>query len=242
MEILGLIPARGGSKGIPKKNIQLLCGKPLIAYVIEKALKCKYINKLVVSTDDPAIAKIAKEYGAEVPFMRPSYLSTDKTPMLPVVKHTLDWLFKNQNYIPDVVVLLQANSPLMRASDIDKVIQKLINTNADVVYTVTKVEHPPQWLQTLKGDIPSFVFDESKIKKFDRRQDLKEIFRSTGAISAVRVNYFLRNYKKKPRLALPKKGQKSRVIITDSISSLDIDTWLDLWLAETILKKGLLHE
>jgi CMP-N-acetylneuraminic acid synthetase len=237
VNILGLIPARGGSKGIPRKNIQPLCGKPLIAYVIEKALKSKYINKLVVSTEDKEIAEIAKEYGADVPFMRPSILATDDAPMLPVVKHAVDWLSKNQNYSCEVIVLLQANSPLMKTEDIDRVIKKQRITNADVVYTVSRVEHPPQWLQKINGDIPYFVFDESGIESFDRRQNLEEFFRSTGTVSAIKTDYLLQSYKEEPRLCLPMKGQNSKVVVLDPISSLDIDSWLDLYLAETILEK-----
>ena len=166
MKILGLIPARGGSKGIPQKNIYPLLGKPMIGYVIEKALKSKYINRLVVSTDDKKITKIAKKFGAEVPFLRPESLARDTSPTLPVVKHTIDWLKKNEDYIPEIIVILQANSPLVRIKDIDLAIEKQLKTKADVVYTIKLVEHPPQWLQKLRKDEPYFIFPEEKIQSF----------------------------------------------------------------------------
>lgn len=238
MKILALIPARGGSKGIPRKNIYPLCGKPMIGYVIEKALKSRYINRLVVSTDDKEIAEIAKKFGAEVPFLRPKDLARDNSPMQPVVKHTIDWFSKNENYSPQLIILLQANSPLMKVEDIDRVIKKQLKTNADVVYTVKEIDHPAQWLQKLKKDRSYFIFPQKKIGSYVPRQEIKEkIYRSTGTVSVINTGYFLKNYHKKPCLAVPMKGQNSRVVILDSVSGIDIDNWLDLYLAESILKK-----
>lgn len=240
--IVGIIPARGGSKGIPRKNIRPLLGKPLIYYTLSTALRCKALDRVVVSTEDEEIARIAKACGAEVPFLRPSFLAADETPMLPVVKHALDWLLQNEGYSCQVAVVLQANSPLMRTEDIDRVIEKLVTSRADVVYTVCKVEHPAQWLQRLEGDMPSFIFPESQIGDFKRRQNLESLFRSTGTISAIRTDYLLQNYERNPRLHLPLMGQNSRVVVLDPISSLDIDSLMDLYLAETILTKRLLMQ
>ncbi|MDD5145720.1 MAG: acylneuraminate cytidylyltransferase family protein [Candidatus Pacebacteria bacterium] len=238
MKILGLIPARGGSKGIPKKNIYPLCGKPMIGYVIEKALKSKYINRLVVSTDDTEISRISKKFGAEVPFMRLKNLAQDSSPTVPVVKHALDWLKKNENYFPDIIVLLQANSPLMKTEDIDKVVEKQIKTKADVAYTLMEISHPSQWLQKLRKDEPYFIFPEKNIESFKNRQSIKEkTYRSTGVISAIKTEYFLKNYNKNPRLCLPKKGQKTKAIVLDPVSSVDIDNFLDLYFTETLIKK-----
>lgn len=240
--ILGLIPARGGSKGIPRKNIRPLCGKPLLAHVAEKALGSRYIDKLIVSTDDEEIARVARACGAEVPFLRPAALATDEAPVLPVTKHALDWLLQNEGYSCQVLVLLQANSPLMRTEDIDTVIEKQLATGADVVYTVSKVEHPAQWIQRLDGDIPYFIFPESQIGNFERRQKLESLYRSSGTISAIRTDYLLGAYDNNPRFYLPMTGQNSRIVILDPISSLDIDSWLDLYLAETIMLKGIKAE
>ncbi len=240
--ILAIVPARGGSKGLPRKNIRLLAGKPLIYYTISAALRCKALDRVVVSTEDEEIARIAKGCGAEVPFLRPSFLAADETPMLPVVKHALDWLLQNEGYSCQVAVVLQANSPLMRTEDIDRVIEKQVATGADVVYTVSKVEHPAQWIQRLEEDIPSFIFPESQIGDFKRRQNLESLFRSTGTVSVIRTDYLLQNYEKSPRLHLPLMGQNSRVVVLDPISSLDIDSLLDLYLAEMIVTRGLANE
>jgi len=237
VKTLGIIPARGGSKSIPKKNIQPLHGKPLIAYTIEQGLHSKYIDRLIVSTEDEEIAQISRGYGAEVPFMRPVELATDTAPTLGVIIHAVEWLIAHEGYRSERVVILQANSPLMKSKDIDRTIEKHITSQADVVYTVAPVAHPAQWLQTLDGDRPHFIMAEEDIGSFDSRQGLPPIYRSTGTISVVGTNYLLRHKENGIRLCLPKTGQKSRVVVLDPISSLDIDTWLDLYLAETIIAK-----
>ena len=125
-EIISIIPARGGSKGIPKKNIVLLAGKPLIAYSIGQSLQCRHIKRTIVSTDDPEIAEIAREYGAEVPFIRPKELAKDDTPDLPVFLHALDWLEKQESYLPDLIVHLRPTSPLREVKHIEEAIEKLL--------------------------------------------------------------------------------------------------------------------
>jgi len=144
-KILALIPARSGSKGLPGKNIKPLLGKPLISWTIEQVKNSKYVDKIVVSTDDKAIAKIAKKYGAEVPFLRPKELASDKSRVINTVIHALDF-FKTKNLKFDYLALFETTSPLRKDDDIDVAIKKLID-NEDVAESVVSVgeitsEHP----------------------------------------------------------------------------------------------------
>lgn len=135
--ILGLIPARGGSKSIPKKNIKLLGGKPLIAHTIEKAKASKYIDRLILSTDNEEIAEVGKKYGAEIPFMRPKELAEDHTQDFPVFQHAIKWLEENTNWKPDLIVHLRPTHPFRKTQHIDLGIEMLSqNQEADSVWTV----------------------------------------------------------------------------------------------------------
>ncbi|MEK7090871.1 MAG: acylneuraminate cytidylyltransferase family protein [Patescibacteria group bacterium] len=122
-KILGIITARGGSKGIPGKNIKLLSGKPLVVYTIEAAKKSASLDRIILTTDDEAIAKVAKQNGCEVPFMRPAELAKDDTPTMPVVQHALKWLAENENYGPDAVMILQPTSPLRQDFHIKEAVE-----------------------------------------------------------------------------------------------------------------------
>ena len=117
--VIGLITARGGSKDIPRKNVKLLAGKPLIAWSIEAALRSRGLSRLIVSTDDEEIAEVSAKWGAEVPFIRPAELATDDSPHIEAVKHAIDWLLENENAYPDYIMTLQPTSPLRSSSDID---------------------------------------------------------------------------------------------------------------------------
>ena len=143
LKIVGVIPARSGSKGIPNKNIKPLAGRPLIYYTIQAGLESRLLNRLLVSTDSPEIEDIAKGYGAEVPFLRPAELAQDDTPRLPVVQHAARYLEKTEGYKPDIMVTLQPTSPLRRAEHIDAAIDMLISTKADRVLSVCEAEHSP---------------------------------------------------------------------------------------------------
>lgn len=152
-KILAIIPARGGSKRVPRKNIRLLGGKPLIAYTIEHAKQSKYINRVIVSTEDEEIAKVAKEWGAEVPFMRPEELAGDTIVDFPVFEHALNWLKENEGYEPDVVVQLRPTSPLRKVEDVDAAIALLFaNPDADSVRTVLRAEPSPYKMYKMRED------------------------------------------------------------------------------------------
>ena len=142
MKILGIIPARGGSKGIPQKNLRKILGKPMIQYSFDVAKKSK-INKIIVTTDDKKIAKFAESQGIDVPFVRPKKLSNDSTKTFDVIKHSLDYLIKKQDYTPEIVIILQPTSPLRTSNIIDNSINLLKQCNATSVISVSKIKTHP---------------------------------------------------------------------------------------------------
>jgi len=222
-KFLGLIPARSGSKSIPLKNIKPILGKPLIAYTIEEALKSKYLERIIVSTDDTQIAQIAKEYGAEVPFIRPAELSTDTSPTLPVIQHALMYL-ESKGYIPDFVVLLQPTSPLRQVKHIDEAIKKILETNADSVITITESEIHPYWMCKLIGDKVYPFMDIGGASL--RRQELPAIYRLNGAVVVSKREVIGKDWQQ----------QDVRAILMEPIYSIDIDTDLDFYLAEKLME------
>lgn len=186
--ILAIIPARGGSKGLPGKNIRELCGKPLIAWSIEQAKDCDDIHRTVVSTDDDQISKLANKYGAEVPFMRPVELATDTVSTIDVILHILGWFEKYENYRPEYILLLQPTSPLRSGKDIDGAMRVLMAKNARAVVSVCESDHHPCWSNTLpeNGSMKNFLRLEILNR---RRQDLPVFYRLNGAIYLAEVDY-----------------------------------------------------
>jgi len=235
-EILVIIPARGGSKGLPHKNILFLEGKPLIGRTIEKALSLAKLSRVIVSTEDKQIAEISKKFGAEVPFMRPQELAKDSSLIYDVVLDLLRTLKKTENYYPDIVVLLQAVSPFVKTEQINSAINKLIKEEVDVVYSVCESDYPPFWIQTLENEKPGMLFKNVNIKK---RQDAQKTYRPTGAFYVVKTKTLLDRKDNLP-MFVPKKDEETRVIITDELTATDIDTELDfLWakfLSQNLIK------
>ena len=221
--ILGLIPARGGSKGLPKKNIRPLLGKPLIAWTIEQAKASKYVDRVVVSTDDKEIAEVARQYGAEVPFMRPKELARDDTPGVDVVFHAMNWFIKNENKQYDLIMLLQPTSPLRAAEDIDKAIELLFFKKAKAIVSVCEVDHHPLWTNTLPedGNMKAFLRPEILNK---RRQDLPVFYRLNGAIYLARLDYL--------RKCNGFFGPETYAYVMPRERSIDVDTNFDLKLVE----------
>ena len=227
--ILGLIPARGGSKGFPRKNIKLLLGKPLIAWTIEQALASKYLDKVVVSTDDKEIAEISKKYGAEIPFMRPKKLAEDNAKGIDVVLHTINWLkkkSKRKQY--DLLMLLQPTSPLRKAEDINKAIELLFLKEAKAIVSVCEVDHHPLWTNTLPEDgcMKEFIKQEIMNKN---KQELPVFYRLNGAIYLTYCNYI-----KKQKSFF---GKNTYIYITLNERSIDVDTYLYFKIAEILVKK-----
>lgn len=184
-KILGIITARGGSKGIPGKNIKPLLGKPLIAYTIEAARKSGALDRLILSTDDQEIAEVARKYGCEAPFMRPAELAEDKTPHLPVMQHALRWLKDNHGYSPDYAMILQPTSPLRQSFHIKEAVELILSTGADSVLSVAEVPENFNYRKTMVLDDTNFLKLVNKdpiYKRIARRQDLPKNYWSTGMI------------------------------------------------------------
>jgi CMP-N-acetylneuraminic acid synthetase len=174
MRILAIIPARGGSARIPGKNIKKLADKPLIAWAILGAKKSKLLDRVVVSTDSPEIAKVAKKYGAETPFLRPESLATPTIGIEPVLKHAYEWFVKNENYAADLIVLLMSTNPLRRTFHIDEAIKLMKKSGADSVVTVneTPANHTPYWTLVRAPSGRVSLFGGKSIKKIiTRSQD-----------------------------------------------------------------------
>lgn len=223
--VTALIPARGGSKRLPRKNVKLLGDKPLIAWSIEAALASKYIDRVIVSTDDEEIKKISEQWGAEVPFLRPEHLSNDHASSFDVIKHAIGFLKLDQPN--ELIVLLQPTSPLRLVSELNTALESFIAKNAKGVVSVSETEHSPMWSNTLpeNGCMSDFIRPEVLGK---RSQDLPKFFRLNGSIYIYET------------LALLEKGS---VFFDENVygfetsleTSVDIDTALDFKIAESIL-------
>jgi N-acylneuraminate cytidylyltransferase/CMP-N,N'-diacetyllegionaminic acid synthase len=221
-KILALIPARSGSKRIPNKNIRQLCGKPLIAWSIEQASGARYIDKIVVSTESPFIASIARRYGVDIPFLRPNKLATDKAKSLDVILHTLNF-YESKKDIFDIVVLLQPTSPLRKSSDINKAIEKLLTSKAKSIVSVCKEEHSPLWSVTLTKNNKIGPFLKKNTDK-QNGQSLPVFYRINGAIYVANINYLKQN---KGFF-----GKSTFAYIMPPERSVDIDTTFDFKIAD----------
>jgi CMP-N,N'-diacetyllegionaminic acid synthase len=185
MKVLGLITARGGSKGVPRKNIRLLCGKPLLAYTAETALRAETLSRVVLSTEDEEIAAVGRKFGLDVPFMRPPELAQDSTPSLPVVRHAVLELEKANDFY-DAVCLLQPTNPLRRFEDIDACVRLLFESQADSVISVLPVPHEynPHWVFLRNGGSLSLAMGGGE--PIARRQDLPLAFHRDGSVYVTR--------------------------------------------------------
>ena len=191
MKPVCIIPARGGSKGVPKKNIRKLAGYPLIYYTIVEALKSKLIDRYIVSTDDKYIQKIAQRYGAEAPFLRPKYLSSDKATSVDALKHCVKWIESKEKQKYDIVIELMCTNPLKKSKDFDLILKKLINTKSDSVIAVHRLfdNHPSRIKKIINDKIVNFAVKE---KSESRRQDLKPYaYVRSGSVYALKRNYLI---------------------------------------------------
>jgi len=174
---VAVIPARGGSKRIPRKNIKEFCGKPMIAYSIEAALQSGCFDKIIVSTDDSEIAQVAKSYGAEVPFIRPKELSNDYTGTIPVIRHAIEWLVE-QGVDTNLVCCLYATAPFVTAEYLQQGLQQLEDNNAAYAFTVTSYAFPIQRAIKLNPELGVEMFDANNFNT--RSQDLEEAYHDAG--------------------------------------------------------------
>ena len=227
MEVLGVIPARGGSKGIPRKNLAPLGGRPLIAYTCEAARESRRLTRVVVSTDDEEIASVARRLGVEVPFLRPASLAADGTPMVDVLVHVVTTFESRDAYRPAAVVLLQPTSPFRRGGHVDAAVDLLESSGADSVVSVIAVPHQftPSSLMRLDGD-RLVRWDEAAAPT--RRQDKPNLFARNGpAVLAVRTRVLLEQH------ALY--GADTRGLPMTREDSIDIDDTFDLEVAELLI-------
>ena len=225
-KILGLITARGGSKGIPKKNVRLLAGKPLIAWTIEAALLSRHLSRVIVSTDDLEIAEISRQWGAKVPFMRPAELAQDDSPHVPVVTHAFHWLESHEKAQFDYALVLQPTSPLRSSGDIDNAIQLALEKDADSVISVCEApSHPYQTKRVVDDKLQNFI---SIPEGYLPRQELPPAYAVNGAIYLVGRDVIVNNH--------TFYTDRTYAYVMPPERSLDIDTPWDLYLAELILR------
>jgi N-acylneuraminate cytidylyltransferase len=228
-KVLAIVPARGGSKSIPRKNIKLFNGYPLIAYSIVAGHRAKSVNRIIVSTDDPNIAAIARDYDAEVPFLRPAELGRDDTPDLPVFEHALCWLDTHEGYRPDIIVQLRPTSPLRPVKCVDEAVSLLLNNPlADSLRAVTPSGQNPYKMWRIQDEflipiIKSEIYEPYNIP----RQELPQTFWQTGHVDVIRYETIVKKHSMVGEHIMP--------LIIDSTYATDLDTLEDWEFAEWIL-------
>ena len=227
LRILGVTPARGGSKGIKRKNVKPLFGRPLLAYTVVAALKSKFLTDIAVSSEDDEILEAARFYGAQT-VKRPDELAQDHIPSVPVIEHAIAEMEERTGAPYDVVILLQATTPLRTTEDIDTALQKLIETDADCVISVVPTPGVnPEWMKYIEDD--TLVDYDSSLKDMGTRQSMGQIYIRNGCIYAARKEVFLkyRSFK----------CPATRPYIMDAQLWVNIDSQRDWILAEAIMAK-----
>jgi N-acylneuraminate cytidylyltransferase/CMP-N,N'-diacetyllegionaminic acid synthase len=233
MAVLAIIPARGGSKSVPLKNIALVAGKPLIAFTLEAALTARCIERTIVTTDSPEIAEVARRYGAEVPFLRPSELAQDDTPGLVPILHAARWLQAQEGHVPEYIMCLQPTSPLRTRVDIEAAVSLAAEREAEAVISVAPVHQHPYWMQRIDPAGRLQPYDPQGAETV-RRQALPPVYALNGAIYLARLETLLA------------RGtwytEETYAYVMPAERSLDVDTAWDLRLAEAILRERAQYE
>jgi len=234
MNILGVIPARGGSKGVPNKNIIELCGKPIISYTIETALESKLLNKLVISTDSKKISDVvSKSYDVQI-IDRPAKFATDDSPIEEALLHAVKYLIKSSNYYADIVVWMQPNVPIRDNGLIDKAISNLMNSDADSCISCYEVTQRPELMKIINSD--GYLEPCEKDVGGIRRQEFPKRYMADGSVVALKTENLLKY--KGIRKAHIYMGEKVIPIIQNSmIYSLEIDDYDDLYLVESCMAR-----
>ena len=232
-KVLAVIPARGGSKGLPRKNVLPLAGKPLLAYSIDAALGSRRLDRTLVSTEDPEITEVARQYGADVPFLRPPELAMDDSSPYAVLTHALGWLEGHEGYRPEYVLLLQPTSPLRTSKDIDNCVELAVEKNADGVVSLCEVKHHPHHTKCVgkDGEIASFIPVDGVS---NRRQGVPPVYCPNGALYLGRRELVLEHE--------TVYSDRTYAYVMPPERSLDIDTAWDLHLAEMIIEDVNRHE
>ncbi len=219
--IIAIIPARGGSKGIPRKNIKLLAGKPMIAYIIEAVKKAKGIDRVLVSTEDVEIAEVAKKYGAEVPFLRPSELAEDGVATLPVLQHMISELQRREGYTPDYVLLVYPTSPLLTTERIEQAVNLALESKADsVVSGVLDKGH--YWIND------GLVHKRFYPLQVANRQMSSPLFKENGAIYLTRTNILEKQVV----------ADELTPLIMEAEENIDVDEMSDFLKVEELIKQS----
>ena len=223
----------GGSKGVPRKNIIEVGNLPLIAYKIISTKKCKYDNRLIVSTDDVEIADVARQYGAEVPFMRPDYLASDTASSMDVVNHAREWIEANDSYKYEYICLLEPSSPFLTGEDLNNALDLLISKRADTLLGMKEVEVSRKFIHPLDSDGGlAYFYDEIKNMDNVRRQDQQPEYTMNGCIYIAKWDYFKQNHLFHSRNSVP--------YIMPPEKSIEIDSIIDLEFARFLVKKNII--
>jgi len=233
MSILAIVPARGGSKSVPRKNVRVLGGHPLVAYSIAAGLQARQVERVLVSTDDEEIAQIARRYGADVPFLRPGALAQDDTPDLPVFQHALQWLEQEEGYRPDIVVQLRPTSPLRPPECVDRGIDILnAHPEADSVRAVVPASQNPykMWRISPDGGLVPLLKDAGGEAYNTPRQLLPPTYWQTGHLDVVRTATLREKNSMTGDIVLP--------LLMEPAYAIDIDGPLDHDRAEQLLQDG----
>jgi N-acylneuraminate cytidylyltransferase len=220
--VLAIIPARGGSKGVPRKNIREVAGKPLIAWSIDEAKKSRYLDRLVVSTDDPEIAEVAARWGGEVPFLRPAELAKDDTPGIAPVLHAVETVTPSY----DIIVLLQPTSPLRSTADIDNAILTMVEGGAKACVSVVEPDKSPFWMYSLDatGRMKPLLEGE-----YACRQEIPAVYALNGALYVAERGWLLERG--------GFMGDETVAYVMPKERSVDIDTEMDLFIASQLLSR-----
>ena len=231
MEVLAIIPARGGSKGLPGKNIRPLNGHPLLAYSILAAQQSELITRIIVNTDDLDIAAIAQQYGAEIPFLRPANLALDNTTDFEVFSHQLKWHLENEQYRPDIIVQLRPTSPIRMPGWIDEGIRAVVERNADSLRIITEAPNTPYKMWTLGADkhapMEPLLSIENIAEPFNMpRQQLPKVYWQVGTLDVIATSTIE---------AGGMSGKKILPMIIDASLSVDIDDLASFEKAEKII-------
>lgn len=234
LRVLAVVPARGGSKGIPRKNLQLLGGEPLVVHAVRAGLGAgPLVTRLLCSTDDPDIAAAASAAGAEVPFLRPPHLAQDASEDWPVFIHALDWLEAHDGWVPDLIVNLRPTSPMRTPLHVTEAIQLLLDTGVDSVKAVCLArQHPHKmWLREPDGRMASFLNTPFRLERGPDvpRAELQDVYWQNGVVDVTR-----REVVREQRVMI---GRSVAGLVTRPEESIDIDTEMDLALAELLFAR-----
>ena len=222
MSVLGLVPCRGGSKGIPRKNVREVAGEPLLAHTVRASRDAERVDRTVVSTDDAEIKEAALEAGADVPFDRPAELATDEALIEPVIEHAVEWLREHEGETYDTIALLQATAPLRTAEHVDEAVATYEAEDADSLVAVSEGDSY-RWRETPDG---------AEIVNYDsrkRRQEKEPEYVESGALYLVDTDLFLETG--------DLQAGKTALSVLDRVSALDIDEPFELWMADEILSE-----